>query len=934
MTGATQDSTFHKSARRRFLHCLALIGAIAATFSLSGCTGAALGKSSAEPSDGKLKISSTTVPAAVVQNAYAANLGATGGEPPYTWEVSGQLPSGLAFDPQSGAISGTPNSVGTFPIDTTVRDAKADSVSEHFMLTVGAKASRVEIVGVALPAATAQTNYVADLSATGGVDPYSWSITSGTLPAGVTLNASTGALTGTPAAAGTFPFIATVRDAKFVSNSAGFAISVAAKPTTPTTPTSPASPSAPTAPTSPAAPASTPLQITTSVLPAGTAKISYSLQLQASGGTSPYVWGILAGSLPNGLALDSRAGTISGTPSTAGTFPLTIAVQDSKSASATEKLSLVIAAGKPTSNPPAPAPLKIITASLPVGTATQAYSATIAASGGAAPYTWAVSGSQLPVGLSLNSSTGAITGTPATAGKFSININVKDSKSASASDTFSLSISTELAPSISSISPNSTSNSGSTNVVITGTNFSSGATVQFGSVSAAAVQVSSAGQIQVTIRSQSAGKVNVTVKNTDGQVATANNAFTFIGPAPATPPPPAPSANLQPATSADSFVDSTGINIHLHFTNTPYSNFPAVKTALQNLGVRHIRDGLIDTTWTTYYDELNQLGQAGIKATLTTSIGQSSALLVSYPSRVASSFEAYEAPNEMDLSGNANWASNLNSFFGTLHSAVNSSSQVSQYPIVGPSLTQQSSYPLVGSSAPDFTDSNIHDYPGGHNPGTPGWGSGGYGSIAWNIAQTTSAWLNKPVIATETGYVTDVNQTSGVPEDVAGKYMPRVFLEQWLNGIKRTYIYELLDVGPNAGDNNYGLLHSDFSPKPAYTAVKNLLNLLSDPGPSFTPAGLDYTLSGNLTNVHHLLLQKRDGTSYLLLWVELPSYDVNTKQEISVAAQQVTVATGQAVRTNAYTWDITGNMNTSTLGVGQTQTIQVSDMVTVLEISQ
>ncbi len=869
------------------------------------------------------------MPAAVVQNAYATNLVVTGGEPPYTWEVSGQLPAGLAFDSQTGAISGTPNSVGTFPIDTTVRDAKADSVSQHFMLTVASKLSRVEIVGGALPAATAQTSYVGDLSATGGATPYEWAITSGTLPAGVTLNTATGAITGTPTAAGTFPFIATVRDAKSIATSAGFAISVIAKSTAPTTPTSP---SAPTAPTSPAAPATTPLKITTSSLPAGIAQSAYGVQLEAAGGTAPYIWNTVS-ALPSGLTLSAHGGTITGIASKAGAYPLTIAVRDSKSALATEKFSLVIAAAKPTSNPPAPAPLKITTASLPIGTATQSYTATVAATGGTAPYAWSISGGQLPAGLKLSPSNGAITGTPATAGKFSVIINVKDSKSASASDTFSLSISTEPAPSIATLSPSSTSNSGSTSVVITGTNFRSGATVQFGSVSAVTV-VASANQIQVTIRSQAAGKVTVTVKNTDGQTATASNAFTFIAPAPAAPQPPASSANLQPATSADAFVDSTGVNIHLHSTTTPYSKFPSVKTALQNLGVRHVRDGLIDTTWTTYYDELNQLGQAGIKATLTTSTSQTAALLVSYPSRVADSFEAYEAPNEMDESGNANWAATLNSFMGTLHNAVNSNPQVSQFPILGPSLTQQSSYAQVTPSNPDFTDSNLHDYFGGRNPGTPGWGSGGYGSIGWNIALSASAWLNKPIVATETGYVTDVNQTNGVPEDVAGKYMPRVFLEQWMHGIKRTYVYELVDIGANGGDNNYGLLHSDFSPKPAYTAVKNLLNLLSDPGPSFTPTGLDYTLSGNLTNVHQLLLEKRDGTFYLLLWVEQPSYDVNTKQEIAVPVQKITINTGNSVRINTHTLDITGNMGTSTLGVGQSQTLQVSDMVTVLEISQ
>src|ERR1700759_4606368 len=145
MTRATQTTATNKSKGFRFAQFATVVGAIAATFSLNGCTGAALGKS-AEPNDGKLKISSSAVPAAVVQNAYATSLVVSGGEPPYTWEVSGQLPSGLTFDSQTGAISGTPNSVGTFPIDTTVRDAHADSVSQHFMLTVAAKISRVEVV--------------------------------------------------------------------------------------------------------------------------------------------------------------------------------------------------------------------------------------------------------------------------------------------------------------------------------------------------------------------------------------------------------------------------------------------------------------------------------------------------------------------------------------------------------------------------------------------------------------------------------------------------------------------------------------------------------------------------------------------------------------------------------------------------------------------
>jgi hypothetical protein len=153
-----------------------------------------------------------------------------------------------------------------------------------------------------------------------------------------------------------------------------------------------------------------------------------------------------------------------------------------------------------------------------------------------------------------------------------------------------------------------------------------------------------------------------------------------------------------------------------------------------------------------------------------------------------------------------------------------------------------------------------------------------------------------------------------------------------MNGIRKTYIYELMDTGSGQEDNGYGLLHSDFSPKPAYNAIMNTLALLSDPGPAFQAGGLNYKLSGNLANVQHLLLEKRNGTFYLAIWVEQPSYDVNAKKELSVTAQQVTVQTAQQMRINVHQIDASGNMHTSSLGLGQTQTIEVSDLLAILEI--
>ena len=180
---------------------------------------------------------------------------------------------------------------------------------------------------------------------------------------------------------------------------------------------------------------------TSSPLPAGTAGTAYSTTLAASGGATPYTWSLASGSLPSGLTLIG-GGTIGGTPGAAGTYSFMVRVTGGNSLSSTKEFNLTINAVLPA--------LTIATASpLPSGTVSTAYGATLAASGGATPYTWSLASGSLPSGLSLNGG-GTVGGTPGAAGTYSFTVKVTDGNGSSATQAFFLVVASAatIAPSV------------------------------------------------------------------------------------------------------------------------------------------------------------------------------------------------------------------------------------------------------------------------------------------------------------------------------------------------------------------------------------------------------------------------------------------------------------------------------------------------------
>lgn len=248
----------------------------------------------------------------------------------------------------------------------------------------GGDANTLEVTTASLPAGTVGTAYSAELQATGGKTPYTWTIKSGAVPSGLSFSAA-GTITGTPAIAGSANVLTfEVTDAnKSTATSGNLNLKIDSAP----------------------AP-----RVTTTSLPNGTVGFAYSASLRATGGKSPYTWSVKAGILPAGLSL-SATGSIAGTPTASGDFgSLVFAVSDAnQSVGDSDDLNMHIA--------PAPAP-QITTTALPTGKVGTAYAFTLQATGGSGVYTWSVQSGTLPSGLSLNSATGAISGIPTTAGFF------------------------------------------------------------------------------------------------------------------------------------------------------------------------------------------------------------------------------------------------------------------------------------------------------------------------------------------------------------------------------------------------------------------------------------------------------------------------------------------------------------------------------------
>ena len=326
------------------------------------------------PSFSTLAVTTGSLPNAAPSVAYSETLAATGGDSDYTWSVTvGSLPMGLSLA-TNGAITGTPTGASsTFTVEATSGDGQ--TATQQLTITIN-----VAITTTSLPNAAPSVAYSETLAATGGDSDYTWSVTVGSLPMGLSL-ATNGAITGTPTgASSTFTVEATSGDGQTATQQLTITINVA---------------------------------ITTTSLPNAAPSVAYSETLAATGGDSDYTWSVTVGSLPMGLSLATN-GAITGTP-TGASSTFTVEATSGDGQTATQQLTITINAT-----------VAITTASLPDGVENVDYGTeTLTATGGDGSYTWApASGSgPLPTGLSL-ATNGDVSGKPTVVGSSVFTVEV------------------------------------------------------------------------------------------------------------------------------------------------------------------------------------------------------------------------------------------------------------------------------------------------------------------------------------------------------------------------------------------------------------------------------------------------------------------------------------------------------------------------------
>lgn len=377
---------------------------------------------------------------------------------------------------------------------------------------------------------------------------------------------------------------------------------------------------------------------------------------------------------------------------------------------------------------------------------------------------------------------------------------------------------------------------------------------------------------------------------------------------------PVTASPAEAARKSDDLVSFVGVNANLNGTDARWQTTLA---ALRTLGVRHLRDGVATGAPQAFFDRHAQIGALGVRSIFTASHGTSVSVLERFAGRVSGDVEGLEAPSGLDASADVLWVQDLRSDVTAVHTSAKALGLVS----FGPTLFSATSSSSLGDL------SAMEDYAGfGSLPcaGLEEQTSLPCASATLKQLQTTLS--SRPFVVTGSTPAA----ASQLPPAVAAIYLPRVLLEEWNAGAKRSYRADL-DV---ASTSDFALQDATGAETPAFRALSGLLSLLKDDAGAFQAGSLAYSISGVDSSVHHALFQKADGSFYLALWIEAASYEVKTHKMLTVPGQVAKLETADAMSMTSYQFDETGKVTSSVATLSTPQMVPVTDRLLVIKLTR
>jgi hypothetical protein len=337
--------------------------------------------------------------------AYDQTLTVSPGGAAYSYAVTtGTLPPGLMLA-TNGALTGIPVQAGNFTFTVTATAFGTCTSARSYSVQI--LCSALTLSPVTLANGTLGSSYSQTVSGMPIGATYNYAVTSGALPAGLSLNATTGNIAGTPTTNGTSAFTITATSLGGCAGSQSYSVTINC----------------------------TAISLLPMTLPGAQVGVVYDQTVSANP-AGAYSYNLLTGSLPPGLNLNLATGQLSGLATTTGTYNFTLRAQGLGGCSGQQSYSLVISC--PT------VPLNPGNTTLPGGTAGTAYSQSFSASP-SGNYSYVKTSGMLPPGLTLNSASGSLSGTPTTGGTFTFTISATGFGSCTGSQSYSLTITASCA---------------------------------------------------------------------------------------------------------------------------------------------------------------------------------------------------------------------------------------------------------------------------------------------------------------------------------------------------------------------------------------------------------------------------------------------------------------------------------------------------------